>query len=178
MMTGTLLLLTGCAAEKPPAAAEDTDAVAAVGAAGESYPEDTSAAGIDAFLAAALYRGERWTPETDAPREESSPSSPHDRVRVWLNDVVLASQAAGNGQFEGTAHDPWSMAVKELADEADATEGLAVMLKLPGDEDLWIYYCDGPEHRCGVAGPTDPYYAVGLDAECSFCHGGLIFNGL
>jgi len=179
-LPGILILMAACAGDKD----SDGDSGAtptteeAVGEAGASYPEDTSAEGIRAFLEEARYQGERWASETDAPREESSPSSPHDRVRVWLNDVVKASQAAGNGQFEGTAHETWSMAVKEMVDDEDAVEGLAVMIKIDGDEDAWIYYCDGPEARCGVEGPTTPYYEVAWDAECNYCHGGLIFNGL
>jgi len=176
----TLFGLLGCTPEKAEdaAPAEDSGADTALGEAGASYPEDTGAEGVAAFLADLRYRGGLWSPESAAPREETSPSSPHDRVQVWLNDVVRTSQDAGNGEFEGTAHFTGSMAAKEMVDDDDAVVGIAVMLKLSGDADQWVYYCDGPEGRCGVEGPTTPYYGIEWEAECHYCHGGLIFNGL
>jgi len=141
-----------------------------------SYPTDASAEGIAAFLDASLYREPPWIAETDAPREQDSASSPHDRVRVWGNEVLVASQAAGNGALGGSAHAAGSMSVKEIVEDDDSLLGLAVMLKIEGDADAWSYYCDGPETRCGVREPADPYYAVGWEAECAYCHGGLIFN--
>lgn len=166
-MRAWTLLLLGCG---QPATDTDTDTPG-------NYPQTPSEAAISAFIADGAHRGDGWSADTEAPRERNSDVSPHGRVQVWLNDELVASAAAGNGAYGGTAHDAGSMAVKELYDEADVLLGAAVMLKLEGDAYEWAYWCDGPEDRCGVTtAPTDPYYGVARDAECSFCHGGLIFN--
>ena len=160
------LLVLGCAGDDGP---KDGD----TGPAGAgSYPTDSSADGIAAYLASGAYREAPWISETDTPRERTSDVSPHGRVQVWGNDVLVASQQAGNGELGGTPHDVGSMAVKEMVDDADALVGVAVMLKLDSD---WVYYCEGPADRCGVTGST-PVWGTGLDTECGFCHGGIIFN--
>lgn len=160
------------------ACAGDGDKTETPPGADTSWPADSSAAGIAAFLDAGTWREAPWVAETDAPREPTSQVSPHDRVQVWLNDVLVESQEAGNGAFGGSAHPVGSMAIKEMFDEADAPDGVAVMLKLEGDAAEWVYYCDGPDLRCGVSPPTDPSWGVGSASECSFCHGGLVFNTL
>lgn len=142
-----------------------------------NFPSAVSASTLAAYVAAETYRGSGWTPSTDAPRDRTSTSSPHGWVRVWLNDEVLASAKAGNGEFHGSAHHTGSMAVKEMYD-GDEVIGVAVMLKLAGDAAEWAYWCDGPESRCGIAPPTDPFYGLAADAECAFCHGGLVFDVL
>jgi hypothetical protein len=141
-----------------------------------SYPTDSSQAGIEAFLADERYRQPPWTAQTDTPRESIWEVSPHDRVQLWLNEIVLDSQAAGNGGFLGTPHTTGSMAVKELVDDDDAVVGMAVMLKLDGVAASWVYYCDGEPDRCGFTEGSPPHYGVAYDSECYYCHGGEIFN--
>jgi hypothetical protein len=106
----------------------------------------------------------------------SSIVSPHGRVRVWLNDTVVASQQAGNGEFGGTAHTAGSMAVKEFYDDADTRVGRAAMLKVPGSAFNWVFYCDSSEQaRCGIEEPL-PFYGD-MDAQgCNGCHGGLVYT--
>ncbi|MFT5683377.1 MAG: hypothetical protein ACI8RZ_004308 [Myxococcota bacterium] len=139
-------------------------------------PIDSSQAGIEAFLEDEGYRESPWIAQTEAPRESTWEVSPHGRVHLWLNETVIASQAAGNGGFLGTPHTTGSMAVKELVDESDVPVGRAVMLKLEGVAASWVYYCDGTEERCGFSDGEPPHYAVAYDSECYYCHGGEIFN--
>ncbi len=129
-----------------------------------------------AYLVEERYRGEGWTAETPEPRPKSGVVSPHGRVQVWFNETLIASQRAGHGEFQGSAHVSGSMAVKEFYDDADQRLGRAAMLKFDGPAFHFVYFCDGPQERCWVQGPTDPYYGVGSRAECSGCHGGLIFT--
>jgi hypothetical protein len=139
-------------------------------------PADSSEDAIAAYLQAGTYKQAPWISETAAPRAETSTTSPHDRVRVWMNDTLVASQAAGNGEFGGAAHTAGSMAVKEFYDEADMLLGEAVMLKVPGAAMNWVFYCDStaPE-RCGIE-DTLPFYSDSSNFACNGCHGGLIFN--
>lgn len=141
-----------------------------------SYPTDSSQAGIETFLAEGRYRAPPWTAQTETPRESTWEVSPHGRVHLWLNEVVIASQADGNGGFLGTPHTTGSMAVKELIDEDDASVGRAVMLKLEGVAASWVYYCEGTPERCGFTEGESPHYAESYDSECYYCHGGEIFN--
>lgn len=144
-----------------------------------SYPTDSSAEGIEAFLASGAWREAPWVAETDAPREPNNVVSPHGRVQVWLNDVLLDSVEAGNGAPDGTPHDPGSMTVKELFNEDDVSIGLAVMLKLEGDLHAWAYWCDGPAGPCGASSATSfPYYGIAYATDCGFCHGGLAYNAM
>lgn len=149
-----------------------------------SMPTDSSADAIAEFIAAEGYKGEGWTPETDGPREESSPVSPHDRVRVWLNDALVASHADGDGEVGGTPLDANSMAVKEIHDDADAVVGHAVFWKTEEGSafESVTYWCYGPAGRCVVdAEPTTPdapEYGVGLDVDCGACHGTVVFTHL
>lgn len=143
---------------------------------GGSYPLDWSAEGIAAFIEAGSWQQAPWQAETEEPREPSSVSSPHDRVRVFLNDVVLASSAAGNGAYGGTAHETGSMAVKVLHDDEDAVLGHAAMLKLDGDFGEWVYWCQGPPGRCGSGNDDEQTWGVGLETDCGYCHGGVVFN--
>ncbi len=159
-----VLLLAGCAGDPDDTTPEG------------SFPIDAALAVIAAFVDAGSYLLDPWTAETAAPRERNSDVSPHDRVQVWFNDVVIASSEAGNGEFQGTAHDAGSMVVKEMVDEADALLGVAVMLKLEGGVTEWAYYCDGPQELCGVQVPAEPFYGVGTSTDCGGCHGGLVFN--
>jgi hypothetical protein len=144
-----------------------------------SFPSDSSAAGLLAFLETDAYKNAPWMAETAAPREQSSPYG-HGDVIVYLNDVLVASQQAGNGELQGTAHDPGSMSVKEFYDEGGDKVGHAVMLKLEGAFSNWAYYCVGSSDRCRTnAGPfteADPHYSTGTMGECGFCHGGMIFT--
>lgn len=139
-----------------------------------AWPRDTSESGIAAYLASGAYREAPWVAETDAPRDANSGVSPHGRVRVWFNDVLVDSQRAGNGEVGGTPHPEGAMSVKELYDDGDAVLGHAVMLKRDGAADDWLYTCDETPSRCGSS--AAPVYGVGLDTDCGFCHGGVVFN--
>ena len=129
-----------------------------------------------AFVASEVWREPPWVAESATPRDETSPASPHDRVQVFLNDVLVDSQGAGNGILGGAAHAAGSMAVKVLVDAADQPEGHAAMLKVEGEVGDWIYWCDGTAQRCGVPAGQPPIYGLGLETECAVCHAGLIFN--
>jgi hypothetical protein len=146
------------------------------GASATDYPTDSSQAGIEAFLAAGSYTTSTWTSETSAPREATSITSPHGRVRVWLNAVLEASHAAGEGSVGGTPLDQNSMSVKELYDDADAIVGHAVILRTgtTSAESDTTYYCVGPAARCAE---TSPVYGAGA-VDCAGCHGGLVFTGI
>ncbi len=141
-----------------------------------AWPADSSLQGIADYVNAGKHREAPWIAETAAPRDENTQVSPHDRVRVWANDVLVDSQKAGNGQVNGSAHPTGAMTVKELYDSADTLVGYAVMLKIAGDAEEWAYYCDGSEAQCGATMPSNPLWGVGLDTDCGFCHGGLVFN--
>lgn len=139
-------------------------------------PADSTQASIVAYLQAETYKQAPWIAETATPRESNSVTSPHGRVRVWMNDTLVASQGAGNGAFGGTAHTAGSMAVKEFYDAADAYLGRAVMLKVPGAAMNWVFYCDSTDpERCGID-ETLPFYGDSMAFGCNGCHGGLIFN--
>lgn len=156
-------------------------------AAASNVPDATSMA-VSAYLAAASYTEDTWQSETAAPRERSLETSPHGRVRVWYNDTLAASTAAGKGQWDeearaiGTPHDSGSMAVKEFYDETDTLIGIATMLKIDGTASQWAYYCEGPSDRCGAEAGVEhtsanPLFGTGaLFSPCGFCHGGLIFT--
>jgi len=142
-----------------------------------SHPSDISVGGVSAFLEGLSYQEELWEAETATPRDASTTVSPHGRVRVWRNAILVASQSDGNGQLDGTPHEDGSMAVKELFDEADALVGRAAMLKIGGDFTEWVYFCDGEEAQCGAPSSSDPYYALGTGGPCAVCHGGVVFTG-
>ena len=105
-------------------------------------------------------------------------------MRVFLNEILVASQAAGNGgSLNAPPHEPASMVVKEFYDDTGATlVGRAAMLKTVAgtDSDSWTYYCVGPEARCPVGrDPTeqDPAYGQGRNMfQCSGCHGNMVFT--
>jgi hypothetical protein len=104
-------------------------------------------------------------------------------VRVYVNDILLASQAAGNGGIateSGEPHTTGSMAVKEMYDETDTRVGVAALFKgADGGTETWSYYCYAPEERCApaVGSPTadDPIFETNY-IECGACHGGNIFT--
>lgn len=168
-MVGALLLALACS----PGPAGDSGSETA-----GSYPADWSAEGIAAFVDSQAWREPPWLAESAEPREPSSVSSPHDRVQVFLNDVLQDSFAAGRGAYGGTAHDAGSMAVKILAGEEDEVLGHAAMLKLDGDFGEWVYWCEGPGTRCGSGDDSEQTWGVGLETDCGYCHGGVVFNGL
>ena len=141
----------------------------------------TTAEGIAAFLANENHRGEGWQSETAEPRESSTVVSPHDQVRVFFNDALVNSQRAGNGEFQGTAHDAGSMAVKEFYD-GDNVVGHAVIYQAENNTmpESTVYYCVGPQRRCLTEGPAfsldEPAFGRGLEIGCGGCHGGLVFT--
>lgn len=143
-----------------------------------SWPRDASSAGIAAFVAGQSWRAPPWVAETATPRDELVSFSPHGRVQVFLNDVLIASKREGRGGYEGVPHLTGSMAIKNLHAADDTLLGAAVMLKLEGDDQAWVYWCEGPETLCGARFSASPYHAVSYDAECALCHGGNIYNRL
>lgn len=142
-----------------------------VTAASPSWPQDSSAAGIVAFVEGGSWLEAPWVAETTAPRDAITTFSPHGRVQVHMNEVLIASLEEGNGGYEGAPHRTGSMAIKRLVDDDDREVGMAAMLKLEGDDQQWVYWCDGPADRC-----EGPYYGVAYDSSCVFCHGGQVFN--
>ena len=114
--TAIAAALIGCGPDS--SGGEETDTETNGGESG-NRPTDASADAMGEFLADEGHRGEGWTAETDQPRAAADVVSPHGRVRVFLNDELAASQAAGN--VGNTPHDPWSMAVKEFYDDDDQT---------------------------------------------------------
>lgn len=144
-----------------------------------NVPADGSEDAIAAFLAADAYKGQGWTAETDMPRDPSDGVSPHGRVQVYLNDQVVASQAAGNDGLN-TPHDLESMAVKELYDDADALVGKMAMFRAL--DESWYYFCYGPADRCNSGEPEypedAPMYGKDLEVACGTCHNGAVFTEL
>ncbi len=146
---------------------------------GDALPEDGTEEGIAAFLAAKTYQA--WMSETAMPRPASDSVSPHGTVRVYFNDVLIASQKAGKGTVD-VPHDPLSMTVKELYDDGGTMVGQAAMLNanekapMPG----WIYHCWGPANRCSTGEPDTmpdtPIHGQGFDVGCGACHGGMVFT--
>ena len=112
---------------------------------------------------------------------QTSVVSPHDDVRVWLNDIAIASQAAGNGEVGGTPHDLYTAAVKEIYDGADRVGAAMLFKTAEGDlPDSVTYWCYGPAGRC-ASGDGDttadaPIFGTGLNVACGSCHGGTIFS--
>jgi hypothetical protein len=150
------------------------------GTSATDYPLDVTEPGIAAFVDQSSYSTSTWTAETAGPRDATSPVSPHGRVRVWMNSVLQASHAAGEGTVGGTPLDQNSMAVKELYDATDVLVGHAVILRVgTGIQEVdTLYYCKGPAGRCWGT-PTDTGSAFGAGfADCAGCHGGLVFTGI
>lgn len=162
-----LFVLLACSA-----AGEDSGA----GSTG-SFPADSSAEGIAAFMEGEAWLQPPWVAESEAPRDEVSINSPHDRVQVFLNDVIQASAAEGRGSFGGQPHRTGSMSVKVIVDQDDDSAlGHAVMLKLDGDFQEWVYWCEGPSSRCGAERDEEQTWGIGVDTTCGICHGGNVFN--
>jgi hypothetical protein len=142
-----------------------------------SRPEDGSLEAIGAFLGEEGYLGDGWASETAEPRPTVNTVSPHQQVRVFMNDILIESIAAEN---MGADHAPWSMAVKEFYDE-DVLVGQAAMFNAVEDgEAVWTYYCWGPAGRCSTEEPEhaqgEPLYGQGLEVPCGSCHGGNVYT--
>jgi hypothetical protein len=141
-----------------------------------------------AFLKAGEYRKAPWISETAMPRERSSGTSPHGKVRVFMNPQLVESLKGGRDGFKDMAtgmdhppHDRYSMAVKELWDDAGTKqEGVAAMFKADEGKGMmtWVYFCEGPMGRCVTsASPvSSPIHGRGTTVGCGFCHGGFIYT--
>jgi hypothetical protein len=149
-------------------------------------PPGESQMDIANFVKSGAYKSAPWISETAAPRAGGLGSQHRSTVRVWENPTLVNSFKAGHDGLMGHPYpDQWSMAVKELYDDAGAAlVGTAVAFKTltsPGSN-AWIYYCVGPNIRCNsTPDPTEanPIYGNGMStsaSECGFCHGGLIFT--
>lgn len=88
----------------------------------------------------------------------SHPSlGPHDRVRVYENDLLL-----GSLEKAASSHPAGSMAVKELYDDAGAVViGHAVMKKRA--DGTWVWFE-------GYAPDYEDFYFAGSDNLCGNCH--------
>jgi hypothetical protein len=145
---------------------------------------DGSRESLIALLESEDYRESPWRSQTDEPRARTSLVSPHGDVRVFANDVLLASIDKGNGVKElpdGTlesdlegSHDTGSVAVKEFYTDGELV-GRAVLAKLEGGQSQAAYYCEGSAERCGTE-DDPPIYGVGFNVACGICHGGLVFT--
>lgn len=148
----------------------------------DELPSAATPEAIAEFLAREGHLGATWRAETPEPRERSSSVSPHDRVQVHFNDILIQSQAAGNGTLDGSPHDKHSMAVKRMFDIDGEQVGTAVMFKHEAGESAgsWAYYCVGPADRClpreGPFDEEEPVFGMGLQVDCGVCHGGLVFT--
>lgn len=199
VLAGSLAAVGGCGSDDSPGASGGPSAgTAGTGSAGSgsggtagsggggssvnSGPADSSSASIASFLAAKTYRSAPWLAETAMPRPGVALSgSPHERVRVYYNDVLVQSFQAGNGSREPPLpHTTGSMAVKEIYDDTDTQVGVAAELRLEGRFDQWAYYCEGPGGRCATGKPpataAAPLYGIALGVDCGFCHGGVVFT--
>jgi hypothetical protein len=136
-----------------------------------------------AFLKAGEYTRNGWASQTPMPRPREGSTSPHDRVRVWMNPALVASLRSGNGKdLMAPPHTQGSMTVKEIYEGMGTTPvGRAAMLKFGSAKDDWIYFCYGPTGRCDTGkdySEQAPAYvrSFGGGPGCPFCHGGLIFT--
>lgn len=148
-----------------------------------NLPADETAEAMTAFITSEAYKGEEWTAETDQPREASSGVSPHGSVRVYLNDTLIQSVAAGNGgvaSASGVSHTAGSMTVKEFYDDATLV-GVGVLYKYGEGANDWAMWCYGPAGRCSSTVPANtvdnPMHEINAFA-CAACHGGNVFTTL
>lgn len=149
-------------------------------------PPTESQADIATFVKSGAYKNTPWISETSTPRAGTLGSQHGGKVRVWENPTLVNALKAGHDGLMGHPFpDQWSMAVKELYDEAGTNLlGTAVALKNIDNyaPAAWIYYCVGPGIRCNsTPDPTEamPIYGNGASnsaSECGFCHGGMIFT--
>ena len=154
------------------------------GGADPTLPAELTAEAFSAFIAAEQYKGEGWQAETQAPREASSTSSPHGRVRVYLHETTIEAHSAGLGFVGGEPLPAGSAAVKEFYDDMDEHVGTALLYK-HGDGQLMdatSYWCVGPQGRCSVTSPAyaepTPLFGDGNLTACGGCHVGFIFTKL
>lgn len=129
-----------------------------------------------AFLTAKTYRNAPWIAESAAPRPQRS-SSPHGKVQVWMNPPLVDSLRNGRTGAAGSMRpDQWSMAVKEMYDDADMLVGHAVTYRSGPAEDApnWLFLCYAPGTRCdgsNMATLAAPIYSRGTSGNsCYFCH--------
>ena len=141
----------------------------------------SKASDFGTFLGDRSHHQSGWVSETQGPREAASVVSPHGPVRVFLNETLVASQKAENGDLNGAPHTEGSMAVKELYD-GESVVGYAIYYKSTSGSapESFVYYCEGPAGRCLQDEPEtsreSPIYGAGHDVHCHYCHGGLVFT--
>ncbi|MDX2053545.1 MAG: hypothetical protein SFV15_14190 [Polyangiaceae bacterium] len=153
-----------------------------------SAPQATVDA-IKAFLAAGTHKAAPWKSEGAAPRDAlPNSASPHGKVRVYFNDTLQASSAAGNGALVMNKvekpHTTGSMVVKEMYDAQGAMIGVAANLKVDGDAAAWAYYGVGDkklfnDQTGGAFSEAAPFFKTAPKDgafSCTFCHFGYVFS--
>lgn len=136
-----------------------------------AVPRAAEAAAILDFLDDRVYSGDGWRAETPEPRPRDTAVSPHARVQVFQNEILIHGR-------DQTPYPPDSMAVKVMYD-GDAVVGHAVLWQVPDAPSL-TWFCYGPTNRCGLAEqshPRDaPVFGDGTAVVCGQCHGGMVFT--
>ncbi len=137
-----------------------------------TFPADTSAASIAAFLDSEAYKAAPWIGDA-ATRTSASLTNPHGMVRVFFNPAVAPAIGADAPTFAAN-----SMIVKELYDSAGALVGKAANLHANPEDADWTFFCYASNNQCDAqqasSTEADPIYGVGTDVTCGFCHDGSI----
>lgn len=152
---------TGTASGSPSGTATGTQAgtatgVGGMGAGGMAACEvPTTTAEVEAFLAGGSYTS--FTAES-GPHDSAGPH--FGDVRVFVNDVLLASLETGGGN-----HPVCSAAIKELYGNGNTVRGHSLSVKVSegttGDSWYWYELYDGSTFADGVG-----------ESLCTGCHGG------
>jgi len=142
-------------------------------------PASTSDADLTAFLMSGTYRNAPWRAETAATRDSPSASPHSGKVQIWMNPPLIDSLKNGRNGATTAAPKPdaFSMAVKELYDEAGTTVVGRALVYRSGtstEASAWISACisSAPE-RCAIQGASANVLAVSRGASgagCYFCH--------
>ena len=149
-------------------------------------PATDSSMDIAAFVQAGRYKMAPWISDVAAPRMGGAGTQHGNNIRVWLNPTVVTALKAGrNGQMSNPPPDQYSMAVKEMYDDAKTNVvGVAVSLRSGSTtgSDSWTYFCYAPDPFClanRMGTMAAPIYGKGNMApaqQCAICHGNTIYT--
>jgi hypothetical protein len=141
---------------------------------------------IGTFVQNGDYKKAPWISDVAAPRMGGAGTQHGDNIRVWLNPTAVTALKAGrNGQMNAAPPDQYSMAVKEMYDDAKTNVvGVAISFRSEATTGApaWIYYCYAPGTQCltGRTGTKEtPLYGKGNVAavsQCAICHGNTIYT--